>query len=449
MTEKSAKIVKNDVFTVEITDMTNLGAGVARVGDMVVFVNGGVDGDTLVVKIIKVARDYCVARTEKILIPSPHRTGSGCPVSHRCGGCVYQSISYAHELDLKRGRVLSAFRKAGLEPEVGPVLNTGETDGWRNKIQLPVGADGKIGYYAPHSHEIIECARCPVQRREFDEVIGYIGGHIGNNRIDFLRHLCLRAGSGGVMVCFVAWREFPEANVLASSLMSRFSDVKSVILNINAADTNVIFGEKFITLAGEDSIEDTMAGLRFRISPQSFYQVNRGAAELAYEKLREIAAIQPGDVLCDLFCGTGTIGLSLMKNTEAARLTGIEVVAEAVENARFNAKLNGIENAEFICADAGSIISGESMESGRDILSEADIIVVDPPRKGLTPELITRIAAAKPRGVAYMSCDPDTLARDCRAFLGLGYKTGTVTPVDMFPRTGHVETVVLMSKVEK
>ncbi len=446
MTEKSAKIAKNDIFTVEITDMTNLGAGVARIGDVVVFVNGGVDGDTSVIKIIKVGRDYCVARTERILNPSPHRTGSGCPVSHRCGGCVYQSISYAHELDLKRMRVLSAFRKAGLEPEVGAVLNTGETDGWRNKIQLPVSADGKIGYYAPHSHEIIECACCPVQKREFDKVIGYIGSYIRSNRIGCLRHLCLRTGSGGIMVCFVAHREFPEANMLASSLMSRFSDVKSVILNINAADTNVIFGEKFITLAGDDFIEDTMAGLRFRISARSFYQVNRGAAELAYEKLRGIAALRPGDVLCDLFCGTGTIGLSMMKNTDAARLTGVEVVAEAVENARVNAELNGIENAEFICADADSILSGESAEKGMDILAEADIIVVDPPRKGLTPELVARIAAANPRGVAYMSCDPDTLARDCRVFLGFGYKTGAVTPVDMFPRTGHVETVVLITR---
>ncbi|MHB1150753.1 MAG: 23S rRNA (uracil(1939)-C(5))-methyltransferase RlmD [Eubacteriales bacterium] len=438
-------IKKNDIYTVEITDMTNLGAGVARIDGRVVFVNGGVDGDTLDIKIIKVTRDYCVARTERVVIASPYRTESGCPVSNRCGGCVYRGITYAHELELKRSRIISSFRKAGLEPEVTAVLNTGETDGWRNKIQLPVGIGGKIGYYAPHSHEIIECVTCPLQRREFDEIIRYIGSYIRINRINCLRHLCLRVGDSGVMVCFVSHHEFPEAKMLADSVTSHFSEVKSVVLNINADDTNVIYGDRFITLAGEDYIEDTMFGLRFRISPQSFYQVNRAAASLAYEKLREIADVRSGDVICDLFCGTGTIGLFLIKNTETARLIGVDVVSEAVENARVNAVQNGITNAEFICADADRIISGGDIEEGRDVISEADIIVVDPPRKGLSPDLISRIAAAGPRSVVYMSCDPDTLARDCRIFADHGYTVGTVTPVDMFPRTGHVETVSLLT----
>lgn len=439
-------IKKNDIYTVEITDMTNLGAGVARIDGRVVFVNGGVDGDTLDIKIIKVTRDYCVARTERVAIPSPYRAVSGCPVSHRCGGCVYRGITYAHELELKRGRVISAFRKAGLEPEVTAVLNTGETDGWRNKIQLPVNTDGKIGYYAPHSHEIIECGTCPLQRREFDEIIRFIGSYICINRIDCLRHLCLRVGSGGVMVCFVSHHEFPEAKMLAVSVTSHFAEVKSVVLNINSDDTNVIYGDRFIKLAGEDYIEDTILGLRFRISPQSFYQVNRAAAALAYEKLREIAAVRPGDVICDLFCGTGTIGLYLIKSTEASRLIGVEVVEEAVENARVNAAQNGIANAEFICADADRIISGADIEEGRDVISEADIVVVDPPRKGLSPDLISRITAVRPGGIVYMSCDPDTLARDCRAFTDHGYTADTVTPVDMFPRTGHIECVVLLKR---
>jgi 23S rRNA (uracil1939-C5)-methyltransferase len=234
--------------------------------------------------------------------------------------------------------------------------------------------------------------------------------------------------------------------MLADSVTSHFAEVKSVVLNINADDTNVIYGERFITLTGEDYIEDTMFGLRFRISPQSFYQVNHTAAILAYEKLREIAAVRTGDVICDLFCGTGTIGLYLVKNTEASRLIGVEVVGEAVENARVNAVQNGITNAEFNCADADRIISGTDIEKDRDFISEADIIVVDPPRKGLSPDLISCIAAAGPRSVVYMSCDPDTLARDCRAFADKGYMTGTVTPVDMFPRTGHVEAIILMTR---
>ncbi|MDD4773635.1 MAG: 23S rRNA (uracil(1939)-C(5))-methyltransferase RlmD [Eubacteriales bacterium] len=400
-------IKKNDIYTVEITDMTNLGAGVARVGGRVIFVNGGVDGDTLVIKIIKVARDYCVARCERIVIPSPHRAQSACAVSNRCGGCVYRNITYEHELELKRSRVISAFRKAGLNPEITGVLNTGVRDGWRNKIQLPAGPDGKMGYYAPHSHEIIEFGTCLLHRREFDEIIGFIGACIRTNPIKSLRHLCLRTGEGGVMVCFVAWDEFAEAETLAEAVMKRFPEVKSAVLNINADDTNVIFGDRFITLAGDDFIEDILLSLRFRISPRSFYQVNRDAAALAYEKLREIAGIRPGDVICDLFCGIGTIGLYLIKNTGASRLIGVEVIGEAVENARINASLNGITNAEFIRADAGGEL---------DVIGEADIIVVDPPRKGLSPGLISRIAQSPARGVVYMSCDPDTLARDCRAF---------------------------------
>ncbi len=434
-------VKKNDLYTVEITDMTNLGAGVARIKDKVVFVNGGVDGDTLEIKIIKTAKDYCVARTERVVIASPHREQSACPVSNRCGGCVYRRITYAHELELKKRRVVSAFRKAGLEAEVAEVLSANETDGWRNKVQLPVGKDGKIGYFAPYSHDIIECETCLLQERIFDDIIHYISKYIKKNGTDHLRHICLRGGNGGVMVCFVAYREFEDAKELALSLTARFGSVKSVVLNINAADTNVIYGDRFVTLAGDGYIEDTLLGMRFRISPQSFFQVNRAAAALAYQKLKEISGIRSGDVLCDLFCGTGTIGLYLVKNMEAARLVGVETVTEAVENARVNAELNGIANARFLCGDAGS--------AAHEAIAQADIITVDPPRKGLSADLIFQIAAAKLRGVAYMSCDPDTLARDCRVFADHGYAVGTITPVDMFPRTGHVETVVLMSRAKE
>jgi 23S rRNA (uracil1939-C5)-methyltransferase len=433
-------IQKNDIYTAEITDMTNLGSGVCRVDGMAVFVAGGADGDTAEIKIIKVARDYAVARIERLIKPSPHRISDACPVSRRCGGCVYRSVTYEHELELKRARVVSAFRKAGLEPDVAGVLKTGKTDGWRNKIQLPVGEDGKIGYYAPHSHDIVECGSCALQLRGFDPVVSYIAGRIRGGPRGCIRHICLRGGSGGIMVCLVARRTFPGQSALADDIVNRFPEVKSVVLNINDRDTNVIYGERFITLEGEDYIEDTLLGLRFRISPASFYQVNRGAAELAYKKLRDIAGIRSGDIICDLFCGTGTIGLYLKSSTAAARLTGIEVVREAAENARANAALNGISDAEFICADAdrcGGLIVG------------ADIVVVDPPRKGLSPGLISDIAAAGPRAVAYMSCDPDTLARDCRIFAEKGYMMGQVTPVDMFPRTGHVECVVLITRVKE
>jgi len=433
---KKHNIKKNEYYTVTCTDMTNLGAGVARIDGVVVFIPGGVDGDTAEIKIIKSTADYCVGRLERIITPSPHRLESDCPVSHRCGGCVYRNITYAHELELKRAQVAASFRKAGLEAVIAPVLATGEINGWRNKIQLPIGSDGSIGYYANHSHTIIPCTTCPLQLRAFDPLVAaaqnWITAHPGLP----LRHLCLRGGSGGIMVCLVASAEFPAAADFAAVLSAAFPEIRSILLNINDRDTNVILGDRWITLFGQDWIEDELLGLTFRISMPSFYQVNHDAAALAYRKLGELAGIRPGDTVLDLYCGTGTIGLCLASAFGADRLTGVEIVPEAVENARENALRNGITNAEFLCGDAADIPAGK-----------ADVILVDPPRKGLAPTVIEDIVRSGPDRVAYMSCDHETLARDCAIFARHGYVIGEVTPVDLFPRTGHVETVCLLSKL--
>ena len=428
-------IEKNSLHLVRVTDMTDLGAGVARIDGIVVFVQGGVDGDEAEIKIIKAASDYCVARIERLLTPSPYRQESGCVVSRRCGGCAYQSITYAHELELKRRQVESSFRKEGLSVPVNDVLSTGEWSGWRNKVQLPIGADGRIGYYAAHSHEIIPCLTCPLQLRRFDRIIAAAQEWILAHPSPLYRHLCLRGGSSGVMVCLVARKEFAAVQDFADTLAARFPEIVSIQLNINPHDTNVIWGEQFRLLYGQSDLEDELLGLRFRIAAPAFYQVNRAAAELAYRKLGELADIRPGERVVDLYCGTGTIGLCLTASAGASHLLGVEIVPEAVENARQNALRNGITNAEFLCGDAGIISPGE-----------ADVVLVDPPRKGLSPQLIDTLARLSPDRIAYMSCDHRTLARDCRLLIEKGYLPGPVTPVDLFPRTGHVETVVLLSR---
>lgn len=413
--------------------MTNTGAGVARIDGMVVFVSGGCDGDTAEIKIIKLASGYAVGRVERLLNRSPHRRESDCAVSKRCGGCVYRHVSFEHECALKRDYVRAAFKKQGLNVEVAEALTDGLENGWRDKIAVPLSKEGVFGYYASHTHEIIPCAGCKSHPPLFNDIIAFTQSRLGGNPRG-IRHLCMRIGSSGATVCIVAEKRREYFDALAGELCARFPEINGVLLNINSGDTNVIYGENFYTLRGRDYIEDDMCGMKFRVSMPSFYQVNHGAAELAYTKLLQYAEIAEGDRLLDLYCGTGTIGLFLKKNSAAAKLTGVEIVPEAVENARVNAALNGVE-AEFILGDAGKAA----------IEYSPDIIICDPPRKGLTTDAVKGIIAASPRKIAYMSCDPDTLARDCAALSAAGYTVGEVTPVNMFPRAGHVECVCLLS----
>jgi len=427
---------KNDIFTVEITDITNTGSGVARVEGIVVFVQGAVTGDTVEIKIIKLTSGYAVARTEKIIVPSPFRVESDCPISKRCGGCVYRNIDYAHELEIKRKLVENAFRKQGLCVSAAPTLSGGTFNNWRNKIAVPVSEMGKFGYYCNHSHEIIPCEGCPSHISIFNDIIKYTENFLGGRSLG-MRHISMRTGKSGVLVCIIAKSECREWKKLADELMTVFPSIVGVLLNLNRENTNVIYGSEFITLSGLDYIDDELLGMTFRVSMPSFYQVNHTSAELAYSKLLEIADIHDGDTLLDLYCGTGTIGLFLKKNSSAARLTGVEIISSAVENAKLNAKMNQVDNCEFICCDAGNI----------DIASfNANVIVCDPPRKGLSENTVKAIIEALPEKIAYMSCDPDTLARDCKAFSEAGYTIGEATPIDMFPRAGHVESVVCLSR---
>lgn len=462
------KECNDEKLSVEITDMNNLGHGIARCGGKVVFVQHGVDGDKADIQIIKHTAGYDIARIERLTEPSRHRAEDICAASRRCGGCVYSGITYGHELELKRRTVESEFRKAGLfDVTVSAAVSAGKCVGYRNKIQLPVGRDknGKtvMGYYAKRSHDIVPCTDCGLSSPHMDGIAGYVRGYIERAGWTEVRHLYMRCGTDSsgavrVSVCLVVRSRPDGAEAFAAALIARFPQVSGVLLNYNAEDTNVILGKRFETVCGEADIVDCICGLDFRISPASFYQVNREAAELAYKIIAGKAALRPGDRLLDLYCGIGTIGLCTASMCGVISLTGIEIVPEAVENARFNAAANGfaitalsdIEDGErgkcgdtsraaFACMDAKDIESGIY-----------DVIIVDPPRKGCSAELIEKLDELSRGGakrIVYMSCNPSTLARDAALLYKKGFVIdGDAVPIDMFPRTGHIETVCLLTR---
>ena len=455
---------KNDVITLEITDINNFGHGVGRHDGIVVFVSGAVSGDTARVKIIKANKSWCVGKLEEIIVSSPHRTAEKfCEAPDSCGGCAYRNITYEHELDRKREYVKNAFRKCGIpDADVRDVLTAGDIKGYRNKAQYPVKIEnGKMraGFYAAKTHNIVACHSCALQPEIFSEIVGFVCDFADKNGVSaydeltgkgLLRHIYLRRGdkTGEIMVCLVInGKNIPNEKGFAEQIVARFPDVKSVLLNFNTKNTNVVLGDNYRTIGGKDHIEDILCGVRFRISAGSFYQVNRDGAELLYGIAADFAEPE-GKSVIDLYCGTGTIGLSMAKR--AKRVVGIEIVEEAVECANMNAKLNGINNAEFYAGDA-SDTEGllESVEKKSGIKIDADVVIMDPPRKGSTPELIGYLARRGVTRVVYVSCDPDTLARDCTEFLKYGYKMSEVIPVNMFPRTGHVENVVCLTRSDK
>ena len=448
---------KNAIVRLTITDINNLGFGVGRMPDgKVVFVAGAADGDECDVRIIKVARDYCVGRVETLITPSPYRTDAPHCTVRGCGGCAYTAISYTHELAIKRHTVEAAFRKAGVAVEVSDVMTAGACTGYRNKAQYPVaaGRDGPpvIGFYAQKTHRVTEAAHCPLTPPVFGEIADAVRAHAVSAGVipydeesgkGLLRHIYLRTSAGGeeiLLTLVVTEGRYPEADRLVAELTARFSSLVGILLNVNAKRTNVILGERYLTLFGRDYIYDTLAGVRLRIAPAAFYQVNHDAAELLYRKAAELAAPERDDVLLDLYCGTGSIGLSMAHRVR--HLFGIEIVPEAIACARENARAAGIANATFAVGDAkttGAILA----EHG---VPRPNVIVLDPPRAGCDTNLLDTVAELSPDRLVYISCNPDTLARDVALLSSLGYTFGTVTPVDLFPRTGHVESLVCLTR---
>lgn len=453
---------KNELLRLTVTDMNNLGYGVGHADGLTVFVRGGVVGETVEAKIIKVTKTYLVALLVRVLSPSAHRREADCPSFPACGGCVYRHVTYAHELELKRAYVENAFRKAGVTAEVEAVRTAGSTEGYRNKAQYPIlpePASGKarIGFFAGASHRLVPSDRCRLQPDVFGRISQDVVAYLNQNGIPaydettgrgLVRHLYLRRAdaTGEVLVCLVLNGDrLPDGEGFAARLTERFPEVVGVLLNENTARTNVVLGERYRLLAGKPYLTDRLCGLDFRISPESFYQVNHAACELLYAIARERAALTGRERLIDLYCGIGTIGLSMAH--DAAEVLGLEIVPGAVECAKENAARNGIANARFVCGDAGdpaTLLRRAAELSGGD-LSDA-VVILDPPRKGTTAELIAALDANRVPRVVYVSCNPDTLARDCALFAAYGYEMSTITPVDLFPRTGHVESVVCLTR---
>ena len=448
---------KNDIIQLHITSLTSDGDGVARTDEgIVVFIPNTAVGDVIDARILKVKKNVAFAKIEEIITPSPDRIEPDCPVSRQCGGCVYRHISYEAECIAKSQKVIDCITRIGrLSGDlVKGIIPSKNINTYRNKAMIPVGLDknGEVvmGFYARHSHRIVPCIDCKLSPDIFNRITADFYAFI-QDRPELvysyrsrggIRHLYLRyaESTGDVMVCIVAGRRrFDGDTALYNSLSEKYPQIKSIVVNVNPEDTNVILGSKCYTVYGTDGIGDVLCGLRFDIAPRSFYQVNRTQAERLYGVAKEYAQLTGEETLLDLYCGAGTIGLSMADACK--QLIGVEIIPEAIENADANAARNRIKNARFICADATEAAAKLREEGVRP-----NAIVVDPPRKGLTPELITTIALMAPDRVVYVSCDPATLARDLALFTEKNYSVEEITPVDLFPRTSHVETVVLLSK---
>ena len=455
---------KNDIIPLEITGTTAEGNGVGRHEGMAIFVPAAAEGDSLRVRILKVCKNYAFGKTEELLTPSPARIETDCPQFFQCGGCVFRHITYAEECRIKHQRVADAIHRIGgfADFPVQPLLPSPSAEGYRNKAQYPIGTDKNgrltLGFFAQHSHRIVPCDDCKLQPTIFSSIAAEFlawaqeqglpayDEATGKGR---LRHLYLRSAHSGekIMVCRVVnGNGLPSKKgenaeqSLVERLTTAFPQIESIILNSNFEKTNVILGKKCRTLWGQDTLTDTLCGLEFHISPLSFYQVNHDQTQNLYQLAADYAQLDGTQLLLDLYCGTGTIGLSMADRVK--KLIGVEIIPQAIENAKENAARNGKNNCEFLCADAAQAAALLAKRGERP-----DVVVLDPPRKGCDPDLIDTVARTmSPQRVVYVSCDPATLARDLKLFCGKGYTLQIATPVDMFPRTAHVETVVLLSR---
>ena len=446
---------KNDIVNLKIIDTTLQGAGVGKIDGLTVFVDSAVTGDEVEAHILKVKPNCAFAKIHSIITPSKNRVDAACLSYPKCGGCSFRHIDYKTELQIKENNVKNNLKRiGGVDPEFEPIVGLA-TGGYRNKAQYPVSLEKgelKIGFFAGHSHRVIDCSDCALQPTEFSKAVAVFKEFLLKNNISIydeethkglIRHIYFRKAvvTGEIMVCLVVNGDsLPKSDEFIEQMKSVFGDdLKSVVLNVNKDKTNVIMGQKCVTLYGDDHITDILCGVKVRINPLSFYQVNHDVAEKLYEKAAEYAEPN-GKTVLDLYCGAGTIGLSMAKS--AKKIIGVEIIPEAVTDAKHNAIENGFENAEFFCGDAA-----KAAEKLKNDGIKPDVIIVDPPRKGCDAELINTITEDfAPDKVVYVSCDPATLARDCRLFKEHGYETVKAATFDMFPRTGHVETIVCLNK---
>ncbi len=446
------ELAKNQEHIVTIEGYGEGGMGVARIDGRVVFVHGALRGEKCRVLILKTLKSVAFAKVLEVLEPSSERITPDCPYFPRCGGCTYRHMSYEEELRLKRLRVQDNLaRIGGSGVTVEEILGAADTLRYRNKAQYPVSKDGKVGFYRARTHEVIECEQCLLVKSEADAAAGALRKYMRRCRVagydektgrGLVRHLYVRSNAAGEsLVCvLVNGNELPQEETLVALLRGACPKCRGIVLGTNTKKGNVILGDCYRTLWGEDRLEDTLCGKRFRLSVPSFYQVNRAQAERLYAKAIEFADLTGQETVLDLYCGAGTITLAL--SDHAKRVLGAEIVPEAIDDARENAVRNGVKNVEFFCGDASDVAKKLAQEHLRP-----DVITVDPPRKGLAADVVESIAAMQPERVVYVSCDSATMARDVKRFAELGYTVTRAAAVDMFPRADHIETVCLLSKL--
>ena len=453
---------KNQVLTLTIERLSNDGSGVAHSPDgEAVFIPGTAPGDEADIRIVKDCGRYAFGILDQLRVPSPDRVPVDCAVAGPCGGCSLRHLDYAAELRAKQENVTDAFRRiGGLDVPVLDALPSPEVDRYRNKVQFPVGRDKNgapcIGFYAGRTHRIVPCPDCKLQPGTLNAIGNALCSFFAANGIQpydeasgkgLVRHIFLRRGvhSGQIMVCLVCTRaKLPHSDALVEHLTAQFPDIATILVNVNAKNTNVILGSETHTLYGPGFIEDTLCGVPVRLGPLSFYQVNTLAAERLYGIAADYAQLQPTDLLLDLYCGMGTIGLSMADRCR--ELIGVEIVPEAIDSAKANAARMGgaiAAKSRFFCADAGKAASQLAAEG-----LHPDVIILDPPRKGCDEATLSAVAAMSPRRVVYVSCNPSTAARDAKWLEEHGYHAEKVQPVDLFPRTKHCECVIALSKGE-
>lgn len=426
------------------------GEGVARLPDgMTCFVKGALRGETCQVRMSKVGRSCAWGEVDEVTAPSPARLDSDCPCYENCGGCSLRHMTYEEELSLKKQKVQDALtRIGGSDVVVSEIFGAKNTLRYRNKVQFPVAGGPAIGFYQKRTHAVTDVEDCLLQpiaagnlRAAVKEwMMRYnVPAYDERAHKGLVRHVYVRTNAAGESLCclMVNGKELPCEEELVSVLRAAEPGLTGVVLGVNEKKTNVILGDFYRTLWGREYLEETLCGLKFRLSVPSFFQVNREQTEVLYGKALELAALTGHETVLDLYCGIGTISLALAKR--AGRVIGAEVVPEAIEDAKANAERNGITNAEFFCGDAGDIAARLASEG-----LKPDVITVDPPRKGLTPDVVNAIVQMNPDRVVYVSCDPATLARDVKRFAAQGYQPQTALAVDLFPRTSHVESVVLL-----
>ena len=445
---------KNEIYEAVVTDYTAEGQGVAHVEGCAVFLPNAIAGEKYKIRIEKAQKTWAAGKIVEVLEKSPHRVNRECPVAKLCGGCDFWHMDYEEESRLKAERVRQTLNRIGGETlEEVPILAAPTCYGYRNKAQYPVASKmgrAYAGFFRAGTHQVVENDRCLILPQDTDRVKKIVMDFVNHFRISaydettqkgLLRHIYVRRGtvSGQVLVCLVVnGRKLPQYELLIEKLKA-VPGFATLVLAVNSRPGNAILGDEFITLYGPGYIEDTLCGLNFRLSPRSFYQVNHHQAQRLYEAAIEQAGITKKDLVLDLYCGVGTITLAMAG--AAGKVIGVEVIEQAVEDAKQNALRNGIENAEFFCGDAGK--AALELEN-RGIIP--DVVVVDPPRKGLNADTIEALGKMAPRRIVYVSCDPATLARDVALLKEKGYKLLSAQAADLFPRCAHVESIVCLCR---